>query len=113
MSDVGQDVLDAHVCLSPARWDELLGFVQKTGLALVFTLNIMKGRGVDGQGSFNVPNARALLKYTASKHPSGVRWLAFEVGPPPSLLLHYPALRAPSLPSSPSPSPSLPLSYTS
>lgn len=76
------DVLAKRACLSPARWDELLDFVRATGLSLVFTLNIMKTRaGGPAGGPFNASNARALLAYTARRHPKGVAsWLAFELG---------------------------------
>lgn len=74
------EALSDRVCLSPARWDELLDFARKTGLSLVFTLNIMNGRDATGQGAFNASNAHALLAYTAKRHPSSVGWLAFELG---------------------------------
>jgi heparanase 1 len=56
------------VCLTPARWDELIEFANTVGLRLVFDLNIMIGR--DSGGEWDSTNAKALLTYTAKKYPS-------------------------------------------
>ena len=58
--------LSAKVCLTPARWDELIGFAVKTGLRLVFDLNLMIGR--ENGGAWDSTNAKALLTYTAKKY---------------------------------------------
>ena len=64
------NVLEKKVCLSPARWDELIGFVNKTGLRLVFDLNLMIGRDdPTNGGKWDSTNAYALLRYTATKYP--------------------------------------------
>eukprot|EP00038_Savillea_parva_P011457 m.197685 g.197685 ORF g.197685 m.197685 type:complete len:577 (-) comp20191_c0_seq1:24-1754(-) len=59
-----------HTCLTPARWEEIIEFAEACGLRIVFGLNIMYGRGADGTGSWDPSNARALLTYTATHHPS-------------------------------------------
>jgi heparanase 1 len=64
-----QDILDRHLCLTPKRWDELISFAEKTGLRLVFDLNLMIGRDQPG-GQWDSTNARALLNYTAVKYPT-------------------------------------------
>lgn len=71
-----------HFCLTPKRWDELVSFCQRTGLRLVFDLNIMLGRGDDGQNDWDSSNARALLQYTVEHHQEWATRenLAFELG---------------------------------
>jgi len=59
-----------HTCLKPARWHEIIGFANKTGLRIVFGLNLMFGRdGVDGGGSWDSTNTAAFIKYTAQHYP--------------------------------------------
>ena len=71
-----------HVCLEPAKWDEIIAFCQRTGLRLAFDLNIMLGRDAAGRGAWDSTNARALLTYTARKYPAWATRanLGFELG---------------------------------
>lgn len=73
---------EMHVCLEPARWDEIIAFCQRTGLRLAFDLNIMLGRDAAGAGAWDSTNARALLSYTAHKYPAWATRsnLGFELG---------------------------------
>jgi len=69
------EVVEKHVCLSPGRWDEIIGFANDAGLRIAFTLNMMAGRcgkpscGHTGTGPWDPSNAKALLTYTAKKYP--------------------------------------------
>jgi hypothetical protein len=47
-----------------------VGFAEKTGLRVVFGLNLMFGRGPDGSGPWDPSNAEAFLKATAAAYPS-------------------------------------------
>lgn len=74
--------VEKHVCLTEIRWDELIEFCQKTGLRLVFDLNIMRGRTGTGISSWDSSNAFALITYTQKNYPiwSTKKNLAFELG---------------------------------
>jgi hypothetical protein len=79
------DVVANHLCLSPARWDEIIGFADDAKLRIAFTLNMMAGRcgkpscGHTGSGPWDPSNAKALLTYTAKKYPDFSRH-GFELG---------------------------------
>jgi hypothetical protein len=79
-----------HVCLTMARWHELVSFCQQTGLRLVFDLNIMRGRSSDPtttttgtSSTWDSANALALIQHTQAQYPvwsANRDHLAFELG---------------------------------
>ncbi|GMN45471.1 hypothetical protein TIFTF001_014646 [Ficus carica] len=58
-------------CLPMSRWDELNIFFNKTGAAVIFGLNALRGKVIDSQGlatgAWNSSNAESLIKYTVDK----------------------------------------------
>ena len=94
------DVIAKHVCLTPSRWDEVVEFANDTGLRIAFTLNMMAGRcgkpscGHTGSGPWDPSNAKALLTYTAKKHPDFSQH-GFELGTI-ATLSRFAALSCPS-----------------
>jgi heparanase 1 len=82
-----QDAIKKHVCLTKSRWNEIIHFVQKTNLRLIFDLNIMFGRDDSSSSSssnneWDDTNAQALLKYTQKTYPNWSKRtnLGFELG---------------------------------
>ena len=73
-----KEAIAGHTCLTEDRWHEILGFAKKTGLRIVFGLNLMFGRGADGTGEWDSTNAESLLKSTAAffphERPQYLRW---------------------------------------
>ena len=57
-------------CLTPARFEELVGFCDDAGLRLVFDLNIMAGRTAGAPGRWDGADALALIRHAAARYPA-------------------------------------------